>query len=170
MAIEAISGTPFSKVFSSFESKVTDDMFLEMDKTETFSREKEFLVNALHWFEFPRQDIFDIDTDIDMFAVDLTREEINIISEYMVVEWLKSQIAIVDVTRMQYTGADFKMTSQANHMAKLKNMAEHWEKNGFHLQRLYKRRRKNETTGAQNSTFGDIMQSSFDRQKGVWRW
>ena len=35
---------------------------------------------------------------------------------------------------------DFKFTSQANHMQKLLTVKKDYEREGFHLQRLYKRR------------------------------
>ena len=41
---------------------------------------------------------------------------------------------------MKYSGTDFKFTSQANHMQKLLVMKKDYEREGFHLQRLYKRR------------------------------
>ena len=51
------------------------------------------------------------------------------------------------------------MTSQANHMAKLLALKKEYEKNGFHLQRLYKRRKKDEQ-GNIKSTFSNIMSTS----------
>jgi hypothetical protein len=42
---------------------------------------------------------------------------------------------------MNYSGTDFKFTSQANHMQKLLVIKKDYEREGFHLQRLYKRRR-----------------------------
>ena len=44
----------------------------------------------------------------------LTQEEINILSLYMVVEWLGQQLATTENTRLKYSGSDFKFTSQAN--------------------------------------------------------
>ena len=44
---------------------------------------------------------------------------------------------------MKYSGSDFKFTSQANHMSKLLNLKNDYEREGFHLQRLYKRREIN---------------------------
>jgi hypothetical protein len=41
---------------------------------------------------------------------------------------------------MKYSGTDFKFTSQANHMQKLLQLKKDYEREGFHLQRLYKRR------------------------------
>ena len=42
---------------------------------------------------------------------------------------------------MKYSGSDFKMTSQANHLAKLLTLLSECQRQSFHMQRLYKRRR-----------------------------
>ena len=44
---------------------------------------------------------------------------------------------------MKYSGSDFKMTSQANHLAKLLNLLGECQRQSFHMQRLYKRRYTN---------------------------
>ena len=154
----ADSYTPFSLVYNSFFSKITDDMYMELDKTQTESMVAELLINAIPWFEFPKQDITDYDEN--GFNVDLTQEEINIIATYMIVGWLDQQLASVENTRMKYSGSDFKFTSQANHMQKLLQLKKDYERTGFHLQRLYKRRTK-DSNGIQRSTFSDIMGGSW---------
>ena len=150
--------TAFSKVYNYFYSKVTDDMYMELDVTQTEKLLEELMLNALPWFEFPRVDINSYDLENKCFNVELSNEEMHIIATYMVVGWLDQQLASVEVTRMKYTGADFKMTSQANHMSKLLALKKEYEKNGFHLQRLYKRRKS--FNGVMKSTLGSIMQSS----------
>ena len=77
----------------------------------------------------------------------------------MVVEWLGQQLASVENTRMKYSGSDFKFTSQANHMAKILTLKQDYEREGFHLQRLYKRRKRDEN-GIMRSTFDSIMSGS----------
>ena len=57
---------------------------------------------------------------------------------------------------MKYSGSDFKFTSQANHMQKLLQLKKDYEREGFHLQRLYKRRTPNKD-GIMRSTFDSIM-------------
>ena len=42
---------------------------------------------------------------------------------------------------MKYSGADFKMNSQANHLSKLLNVLEESRRDSFPMQRLYKRRK-----------------------------
>ena len=174
--------TPFSKVYDSFLSKVTDDMYMELTELETFRMLQELLVSSIHWFEFPRVNINDYDENeiVDeetysgvesenkpvkaiiygggYFNVPLTTEEINVLSTYMIVEWMGQQLASVENTRMKYSGSDFKFTSQANHMAKILTVQKDYERKGFHLQRLYKRRIVNDN-GETKSTIETIMES-----------
>ena len=175
--------TPFSIIYDSFLSKITDDMYMEFDEQQTESMIKELLLSAIYKFEFPRFDITDYEDD-EIIGEDtyngvesdnqevvalilspghfnsvLTQEEINILSTYMIVEWLGQQLASVENTRMKYSGSDFKFTSQANHMAKILTTKKDYEREGFHLQRLYKRRDKNEK-GDIISTFGKIMEKT----------
>ena len=99
--------TTFDVIYNSFTSKITDDMYMELTEAETNSMQKELLMNALHWFEFPRVDIYDFNEDLEEYNILLSNEEINIISTYMVVEWFGYQIASVENTRMKYSGSDF---------------------------------------------------------------
>ena len=90
------------------------------------------------------------------FTKVLNLEQINILATYMIVQWLGQQLASVENVRMKYSGSDFKFTSQANHMQKLLQMKKDYEREGFHLQRLYKRRAK-DVNGVYRSTFNTIM-------------
>ena len=155
--------TKFNKVYDCFYSKITDDMYMELDEQQTKAMSCELLINALPWFEFPRVNIMDYDSEYQIFNVNLSQEEINIIATYMVVAWLDQQLASVELARMKYSGSDFKFTSQANHMAKLLTLKKDYERAGFHLQRLYKRR-KADANGVMRSTFGSIMGTSVRKQ------
>ena len=75
----------------------------------------------------------------------------------MVAEWVSQQLASIENTRQKFSGTDFKFTSQANHMGKLKEIKADFTQKGFHLQRLYKRRKVDEN-GNVVSTFGSIME------------
>ena len=186
--------TPFSVVYDSFLDKITDDMYMELTELDTFRLLEKLLMTAIHKFEFPRVDLTNydnsyeeridsyqgVDSDYEevtaviygggYFNVELTAEEINILSTYMIVEWLGQQLASVENTRLKYSGSDFKFTSQANHMAKILALKKDYEREGFHLQRLYKRRLKDED-GIMQSTFGEIMESSANNGRvgtGLW--
>ena len=149
-----INYTPFSDIYESFYGKITDDMYMEFTKEDTAAMAQDLLLTAVHKFEFPRKpldyqlDYHELEDDegnkykVGAFRAQLDPEEINILATYMIVEWLGQQLASVENTRMKYSGSDFKFTSQANHMQKLLQMKKDYEREGFHLQRLYKRRFK----------------------------
>ena len=155
------SSTPFSDIYKSFLSKITDDMYMELTEEETESLLYDIFLSALPHFEFPRVDIYSFSDEMGGYDIQLSKEEVNIIATYMVVEWLGQQLASVENTRMKYSGSDFKFTSQANHMAKLQSLKTNYEQKGFHLQRLYKRRKADEN-GIMRSTFGSIMEVKED--------
>ena len=160
--------TSFSEVYKIFLSKITDDMYMELTLEDTYKILEELLISALPKFEFPRQNLDYQRKEIQGFNEDgqpaselgfinkLTYEEINIIATYMIVEWIGQQLASIENVRMKYSGSDFKFTSQANHMQKLLQLKKDYEREGFHLQRLYKRRIK-DNNGIYRSTFGKIM-------------
>lgn len=174
-----IKTTPFSIIYDSFLNRVTSDMYMEMTELDTLEMLQDLLINAIPRFEFPRFDIFDyepgyligigtycgVESDgIEVpatawvggsFNANLTQEEVNILSLSMVVEWLGQQLATTENTRLKYSGSDFKFTSQANHMAKIKVMMDSYRQECFHLQRLYKRRKI--VNGEICSTAGVIM-------------
>lgn len=176
-----VTSTPFSYIYDSFLSKITDDMYMELTELDTYQLLEELLLSAIQKFEFPRVDLTEYElisitdevkytgAESDQeevpailyeggsFTNALTTEEINILATYMVVEWLGQQLASVENTRMKYSGSDFKFTSQANHMQKLLQLKKDYEREGFHLQRLYKRRQKDSETNVYKSTFGSIM-------------
>ena len=171
--------TSFITIYDSFFARVTDDMYLEFTESETLEMLQDLLINALPRFEFPRFDIFDYELGTwqnlgtyqgiesnneevsvtgwvgGTFNYGLTDEEINIIALNMVIEWLSQQLDTTENTREKYSGSDFKFTSQANHMAKLKVLIDAQNKDSIHLQRIYKRRLFTKD-GAQ-STMGQIV-------------
>ena len=75
------------------------------------------------------------------FNADLSEEEINILALLMKQGWVQRQVTSIENTRMKYSGSDFKMTSQANHLSKLLSLLEESRRDSFHMQRLYKRRK-----------------------------
>lgn len=178
--MDNLSTTPFSFVYESFLSKITDDMYMELTILETYQMLQDLLLSAIAKFEFPRINLDDYELDVvtdqdyymgvesngeevtaiiyggGYFNTSLTWEEINILATYMIVEWFGQQLASIEVTRMKYSGSDFKFTSQANHMQKLLTIKKDYEREGFHLQRLYKRRMLDKD-GNVVSTFGQIM-------------
>ena len=101
----------------------------------------------------------DVLVDKSRFNVELTAEEINILALLMKQGWVQRQVTSIEHTRMKYSGADFKMTSQANHLSKLMALLEESRRDSFHMQRLYKRR-KFAADGKYASNWGSLMERS----------
>ncbi len=184
--------TPFSVIYDSFFSKITDDMYMELTREDTYKILEELLIAAIQNFEFPRVNLNNYDLDYieeetdycgsesdgytvhayiktgGRFNIRLTQEEIEILAIYMIVEWIGQQLASVENTRMKYSGSDFKFTSQANHMQKLLQLKKDYEREGFHKQRLYKRR-KADKNGIMRSTFGTVMEETPIGRRGQFR-
>ena len=103
--------TPFRVIYDRFLSKITDDLYLELTEQDTYNDLQTILINSISGFEFPRFPIFnyqiveylnaDGDEAIGYFESVLTLEEIDIISDLMMIEWLRRQIASVENTRMK---------------------------------------------------------------------
>lgn len=96
--------------------------------------------------------------DKSRFNVELSAEEINILALLMKQGWVQRQVTSIENTRMKYSGVDFKMTSQANHLAKLLTLLTESRRDAFHMQRLYKRRKL--ADGGYKSNWSSLMESS----------
>ena len=136
MLIEAIPGFEFPR------KNLYDYTIQELTKPEDEVKTTDFII-GLVWEETS-------DTvgktpcaliEQSCFAADLTSEEINILAILMMCAWLQRQITSIENTRMKYSGSDFKMTSQANHLSKLLSLLNECHRQSHHMQRLYKRRK-----------------------------
>lgn len=123
----------------------------------------DFVIGVV-WGTIPEDDaqIPNVIIEQSSFAVELTDEEINILALLMMCAWVNRQVASIENTRMKFTSSDFKMTSQANHLSKLMNLLAEAQRQSFHMQRLYKRR-KITTDGTYASNWSSLRgRSTFD--------
>lgn len=155
--------TPFEDIYDRFFGKITDDMYMEWTEEDTKKDLKNILIDAIPGFEFPRFPLYDFDIDAETFNCHLTSEEINIFALLMYNTWLQRQVASIEQTRMKYSGSDFKMTSQANHLAKLMELKKEAERQSHHMQRLYKRRKIIDKDGSIKSNWSTLRETNtFD--------
>lgn len=179
-------GTQFATVYNRFLGKITDDMYIELTPQDTMRDLRNLLIEAIPNFEFPRKNLdsyilstlniakeqyeesqFIVNEIDDMhyeienssFTEELTTEEINILALIMKAQWVQRQVASIENTRMKYSGSDFKMTSQANHLSKLQSLATETLRESFHMQRLYKRRKLNDN-GMYQSNWSILRETS----------
>lgn len=138
--------TSFTIVYDRFFGKITDDLYLELTPEDTQRDLQTLLIDSVPAFEFPRQSMKYViqiteGNDTSYFESDLSDEEVNILALLMKNAWLNRQITSIENTRQKYSGSDFKMTSQANHLAKLLELRNETRREELHMQRLYKRRK-----------------------------
>lgn len=123
----------------------------------------DFVIGVV-WGTIPEDDaqIPNVIVEQSSFAAELTDEEINILALLMMCAWVNRQVASIENTRMKFTSSDFKMTSQANHLSKLMNLLAEAQRQSFHMQRLYKRR-KITTDGTYASNWSSLRgRSTFN--------
>ena len=100
--------------------------------------------------------------DRSRFNADLTPEEVNILAILMKQGWIQRQVTSIENTRMKYSGPDFRMTSQANHLQKLLTTLAECRRDSLHMQRLYKRRKVGKD-GSYESNWSSLRsQSAID--------
>ena len=157
LLIDAIPGFQFPR-------KVIDDYVLEtlvVEENET--KPDDFIIGVI-WDELPEDaddEIPEVLIERSYFNAELTSEEINILAILMMCAWLNRQVASIENTRMKYSGTDFKMTSQANHLSKLLSLLAECQRQSHHMQRLYKRRYADEN-GEIHSNWTVFGKSTFD--------
>jgi len=160
--------TPFSAIYNRFLEKITDDMYIELTPQDTLKDLRNLLIDSIPGFEFPRCNLYDYETRIEVMREDevteddfiigviwddleegqeipdvyvekssfgcaLTSEEINILALLMKQAWVQRQVSSIENTRMKYSGSDFKMTSQANHLSKLLTLLSEAQRESFHM-------------------------------------
>ena len=165
LLIDAIPGFEFPR-------KIIDDFNIEtLVIKENEATESDFIIGVV-WNtpeEEGDENIPDVYVERSHFNVDLTSEEINILALLMMCAWVQRQVTSIENTRMKYSGSDFKMTSQANHLAKLLTLLSECQRQSFHMQRLYKRRRINTETGHIESNWDSFRNGIFGEYEVQYR-
>ena len=137
LIIDAIPGFEFPR--HNLYDYVIESEIKDEDKVLT----SDFIIGML-WDEMPEDSMNTVPrlvVEKSSFAAELTSEEINILAILMMSAWVQRQVTSIENTRMKYSGSDFKMTSQANHLSKLQSLLGECHRQSHHMQRLYKRRK-----------------------------
>ena len=149
--------TPFSSVYDAFFRYITDDMYMEISEEETKADCKDLLLASIPLFEFPNA-VIDIGTNADgedVFTRKLTLEEQNILAMGMVQIWVQRQMTSIELTRQKFSGADFKLTSQASHLKQLSSLMQKVQDEYRRMLMIYTRHEI--VDGQYKSTFGNFV-------------
>ena len=155
LLIDAIPGFEFPRV-------CLDDYYIHTEIINEADALPGDFILAVLWGELPEDGEMkapNVLVERSSFAATLSSEEINILALLMKQGWVQRQVTSIENTRMKYSGSDFKMTSQANHLQKLLSLLEESRRDSFHMQRLYKRRKKDKN-GIYQSNWSVLRETS----------
>ena len=152
LLIDAIPGFEFPR------QNLYDYIIEIIEKSENEVLSNDFVIGVV-WGDLDTMlETSNVLVDNSRFNIELTPEEINILALLMKQSWVQRQVTSIENTRMKYSGSDFKMTSQANHLQKLMGLLEESRRDSFHMQRLYKRRKL--SNGSYKSNWSCLMENS----------
>lgn len=128
--------TPYGKVYDAFLARILEDEWENWLIEEAVEDWRQILEMAIPHFKFPRVDLTRTD---EGFSGDLEAAEIQILANFMKVEWLNRCIMTWENVKPLYVERDF---SQANLLDKLQNMLTAERANAEKMESIYYRSRK----------------------------
>lgn len=110
--------TPYAVVDNSFLNKITDDLLLTMPDEYLEKTIDSFRVSASIKFK-QCPSLLNRDDVLRKYNATLTDEEVEILSNLMVLEWLKQRINSIELLKQNMSLKDYHQYSQANHLETL---------------------------------------------------
>lgn len=127
--------TEFQDVYNFFLSKI------ETYEYENFTDEElNILFQQMLRIAFKQCKYFKdikVDWNMETFNRVLTDEEIDIVASYMLVEWYNPRINTDLAIKQTLSSKDYKLTSQANHIATVKDLRQNALKEARYLAKQY---------------------------------
>lgn len=115
--------TPYEKLYENLLPKFRSYEIPLMTTEEVKDYLHDYLIPATSRFHVCRKDLTDRDDIIQTFNVDLSDIEVEILSNYLLIEYIDSEyIRTPSLLKVQLPSSDFKAFSSANMIEKLMNM------------------------------------------------
>ena len=115
--------TPYEKLYENLLPKFRSYEIPLMSTEQVKDYLHDFLVPATSRFHVCRKDLTDRDDVLQRFNVDLSDIYIEILSNYLLIEYIDSEyIRVPSLLKIQLPSSDFKSYSSANMLEKLMNM------------------------------------------------
>lgn len=115
--------TPYEKLYDNLLPKFRSYEIPLMTVEEVKDYLHDFLIPAISRFHVCRKNLNDRDDIIQRFNVELSDIEIEILSNYMLIEYIDAEyVRVPSLLKVQLPSSDFKYYSPANHLDKLTAM------------------------------------------------
>ena len=116
-------GTPFERIYANLLPKFKDYDIPLMSVEEVKDMLEDFIVPAVARFHVCYKDLSDRDNDNKCFNIELNDMELEILSNYVLLEYLDSTyIRVPSLLKVHYSSKDFNAFSNANQLDKLIDM------------------------------------------------
>ena len=117
--------TPYEKLYENLLPKFRSYEIPLMSTEEVKDYLHDFLIPAISRFHVCRKNLNDRDDILQRFNIELSDIEIEILSNYMLIEYIDSEyVRVPSLLKVQLPSNDFKYYSPANHLDKLMAMHE----------------------------------------------
>ena len=115
--------TSYEKLYENLLPKFRSYEIPLMSTEEVKDYLHDFLIPAISRFHVCRKDLNDRDDILQRFNVELSDIEVEILSNYLLIEYIDSEyIRVPSLLKIQLPSKDFKAFSSANMIEKLMNM------------------------------------------------
>lgn len=114
--------TPYMSIYSSFLSKISDIYLASLSDADLIEQLLKFLNASIPKFKKCKKDLSQRDDALNQFDEDLSDEEIEMLANLMVIEWLRPQINNLELLKQSLGSRDFNLFSQANHLKELQTL------------------------------------------------
>lgn len=115
--------TPYEKIYENFLPKLQSYDIPAMTEDEVKDCLHDYLILAVSRFHACKKDLNDRDDILQRFNVELSDVEIDIISNYMIIEYIDSNyIRVPTLLKASLSSSDFNAFSNANLLSKLNEM------------------------------------------------
>lgn len=129
--------TSYENVYNRFLSKISDYDLPIMEEYDLDSTLNGWLIGAIAHFYKCKSDLSNRDDNSKSFNIDLSDDEIEILSILMISEWLNPQINSVLLTKQFVGGKEEKWFSQAQHLETLMALRDNSRSEAKKLMRDY---------------------------------
>ena len=121
--------TSYEKIYERFLSKFRSYEIPAMTEDEVREYMHDYLISAVANFHVCRKDLNDRDDLLQRFNCELTDDEIEIISNYMVYEYVDATyVRVPTLLKVNLSSTDFNAFSPANMLSKLTEMQQRYLK------------------------------------------
>ena len=115
--------TPYEKLYENLLPKFRSYEIPLMSVEEVKDYLHDYLIPAISRFHVCRKDLTDRDDVLQQFNIELSDTEIEILSNYLLIEYIDSEyIRVPSLLKVQLPSSDFKVFSPANFLDKLMAM------------------------------------------------